>query len=134
MTTLTVETKLKTIHCGKCGGTYAIDARYHQTKRTEGGFWHCPYCACKWGFSAEASELAKLTRRLEYQEAETERERAWRRNEQDRHAYTQRRLAATQGVVTRTKNRVSKGVCPCCNRHFTNLQRHMASKHPDYNE
>ena len=23
-------------------------------------------------------------------------------------------------------------VCPCCNRHFTDLQKHMASKHPGY--
>lgn len=22
--------------------------------------------------------------------------------------------------------------CPCCNRTFQNLQRHMTSKHPDY--
>lgn len=38
----------------------------------------------------------------------------------------------TKGVVTRTRNRIANGVCPCCDRSFTNLQRHMASKHPDY--
>lgn len=27
--------------------------------------------------------------------------------------------------------RVHKGVCPCCNRSFTNLQRHMETKHPE---
>lgn len=27
--------------------------------------------------------------------------------------------------------RVHKGVCPCCNRTFTNLSRHMKTKHPE---
>lgn len=27
--------------------------------------------------------------------------------------------------------RVHKGVCPCCNRTFVNLQKHMATKHPE---
>lgn len=27
--------------------------------------------------------------------------------------------------------RVHKGVCPCCNRSFVNLQRHMKTKHPE---
>lgn len=27
--------------------------------------------------------------------------------------------------------RVEKGVCPCCNRTFSNLQRHMQTKHPN---
>ena len=36
-----------------------------------------------------------------------------------------------RGVVTRTKNRIKKGVCPCCNRYFKNVHRHMLSKHPD---
>jgi hypothetical protein len=28
--------------------------------------------------------------------------------------------------------RVGNGVCPCCSRSFTNLKRHIRSKHPDY--
>jgi hypothetical protein len=24
-------------------------------------------------------------------------------------------------------------VCPCCNRSFQNLRRHMATKHPEFN-
>lgn len=27
--------------------------------------------------------------------------------------------------------RVHKGVCPCCNRSFENLRRHMETKHPE---
>lgn len=29
------------------------------------------------------------------------------------------------------KKRVQGGACPCCNRHFVQLERHMATKHPE---
>lgn len=45
---------------------------------------------------------------------------------------TERRLSASRGVVTRIKNRIGHGVCPCCNRTFGDLAQHMASKHPTY--
>jgi hypothetical protein len=34
--------------------------------------------------------------------------------------------------VTKIKNRVGHGVCPCCTRSFQNLARHMASEHPTF--
>lgn len=39
-----------------------------------------------------------------------------------------------KGAHQRTKNRVAKGVCPCCNRSFTNLAKHMAGQHPDFGD
>lgn len=44
------------------------------------------------------------------------------------------RLNATRGVVTRMKRRSAHGVCPCCNRSFANVARHMKGKHPLYVE
>jgi hypothetical protein len=43
-----------------------------------------------------------------------------------------RRVSAAKGQVTKIKNRVGRGVCPCCNRTFADLGAHMATKHPDY--
>lgn len=43
-----------------------------------------------------------------------------------------RRAAAARGQVTKIKNRVGHGVCPCCNRTFENLARHMTNRHPQY--
>jgi DNA repair exonuclease SbcCD ATPase subunit len=45
---------------------------------------------------------------------------------------TEKSLIAQKGVTTRIKNRASNGVCPCCNRTFQNLARHMHTKHPDF--
>lgn len=39
---------------------------------------------------------------------------------------------AFKGHVTRIKKRVGQGVCPCCNRTFKHLAKHMAGKHPEY--
>jgi len=43
-------------------------------------------------------------------------------------------LRATKGALTKAKRRVGNGVCPCCNRSFQNVRRHMTTKHPDYQE
>jgi DNA repair exonuclease SbcCD ATPase subunit len=46
----------------------------------------------------------------------------------------ERQAAAARGQVTKLKNRASAGVCPCCNRTFSQLKRHMDQKHPDFTE
>jgi len=130
--TISVSTSLTAIHCGECGGTYALDSRYYKEKTECGGFWICPYCRCEWGIPADGTEIARLKRKLEYQEAQTDTERRRLHSERDRHTRTQRQLSATRGVVTRTKKRIACGTCPCCKRRFTNLQRHMETQHPKY--
>lgn len=54
------------------------------------------------------------------------------RTEQRRLESERRAHAATKGQLTKTKKRIANGVCPCCNRSFANLERHMAGQHPDY--
>ena len=46
----------------------------------------------------------------------------------------ERSRSAIKGQLTRAKRRISKGVCPCCNRTFQNLANHISEKHPDYSE
>lgn len=45
---------------------------------------------------------------------------------------TERQLIAQKGQVTKLRKRAKAGVCPCCNRTFVGLQRHMAQKHPEF--
>lgn len=51
----------------------------------------------------------------------------------------QRREQAQRSAATRARNerdrqrkRAKAGVCPCCNRTFRQLARHMKTKHPDF--
>jgi hypothetical protein len=70
-------------------------------------------------------ERDRLTQRL------AEKDDAIKRQHDLREA-TERQLSAARGRITKIKNRVSKGVCPCCNRQFSNLHRHMTTEHPTF--
>jgi hypothetical protein len=52
--------------------------------------------------------------------------------ERDLREDTERRLSAQKGATTRAKKRHAAAVCPCCNRSFVQLRRHMENKHPGY--
>lgn len=45
---------------------------------------------------------------------------------------TERRRRAEKGAKTKLKKRIANGVCPCCNRYFERLHKHIAHMHPDY--
>lgn len=57
-----------------------------------------------------------------------------RRNEELREEAKRERNRANgyKGHATRITKRAKAGVCPCCNRSFENLRRHMASQHPTF--
>ena len=46
----------------------------------------------------------------------------------------ERTRRALKGHLTRLRNRIAAGVCPWCQRHFTQVERHVASKHPEHVE
>ena len=120
-----VSVQLTVINCGVCGGTYAINERHRQLCSEEGKSWHCPYCKTGWGYST--SEIHTLKSEL----ARAKKEKEWAEQEA---MNAENRRRAEKGAKTRLKNRIAKGVCPCCTRSFVNLKRHMDNKHPDYSE
>ena len=69
--------------------------------------------------------LANAKKRLEWAEQGAKLAR-------QREDKAKRQTAAYKGIVTKTKKRVKHGVCPCCNRTFANMARHMKTKHPRY--
>lgn len=55
----------------------------------------------------------------------------------ERHLKDQLEAAAADAEATRVKlirdrHRFANGVCPCCNRSFENVARHMRTQHPDF--
>lgn len=124
--------ELSTVICGSCSGIYAIAAKYKNQKRQQGGYWNCPYCSVQWGYGE--SENDRIKKQLQQEKkrkewAEQDARVAWEHYDtadKSRNAY--------KGHLTRTKKRISNGVCPCCNRHFKNLHSHMKNQHPQYKE
>ncbi len=131
MTTQNVTTELVHMECGECGAVFGIsNAKYWRCK-DDGENWYCPNGHPRVFRTTKVAtlrrKLATTTRRAEHYETRLH-------DEQNNHDHTQRRLSATKGAHTRTKKRIGTGVCPCCNRHFANLEGHMTTKHPEYGE
>ena len=115
--------ELTKINCGVCGGTYAINERYREEKEEDGASWSCPYCRTWWGYGE--GKNARLKRELENARNNASYYKGRLQDEERSHS-------ATKGHLTRVKTRVAHGVCPCCNRTFRQLARHMKAKHPEY--
>lgn len=128
---ITLTSNYEVVDPGCCKVPFAMNLSQYRRARDTHSTWYCPNCGKPRRFSGE-SDLERAKRLAQDAEARLAAERA--RHDQTRAARdaANRRLIATKGVVTRTKNRISKGVCPCCNRHFANLHRHMSNQHPDY--
>lgn len=109
--------KLITEECCNCGVMFAMPQELKNelvnTKRT----FYCPN-----GHSQHysRSEIDRLKENL----ARYERELAQKSVEK-----IQLEDALEKSI--RKLKRVHNGSCPCCNRSFKNLQRHIATKHPE---
>jgi hypothetical protein len=119
--------------CCECQAPFAMSDqayRYAQDKGPRFNF-SCPYGHPQ-HYTKGESEEEKLRRerdRLKQEQARYEQELAETR---DRVASAERRASAARGQVTKLKKRAANGICPCCNRTFVNLQRHMTSQHPGF--
>lgn len=112
--------------CCKCGTRFAMSEDTHRIAiaRREKFTFYCPHGHDQ-HFVTGKTELEKVR-----EERDRLRQLVAARDDEVEHQ--KRRVSAAHGQVTRLKNRARAGVCPCCTRTFTNLQRHMATKHPEF--
>lgn len=126
-TSLTHTTELVISTCW-CGMPHAVprELREHQQRQHRDGRKQDDiYCPLGHAYViAGKGEAAALRDQLERERQAKVRLRA----EKDQ---VEASLRATKGALTKAKRRATNGVCPCCKRTFVNVQRHMASKHPD---
>ena len=119
--------------CCKCGFTTWMATEFLRQCKTDKKSFHCTSCGQCQGWFGD-NEADKLRKQLVQARAETERERKRKEWAEQETRNIELRRRAQQGVVTRIKNRVGNGVCPCCTRSFANLRSHMATKHPTYSK
>lgn len=122
--TITYTGKLRVYSCW-CGISFALPENLYTEYRRKNGriSIYCPL-----GHSmvpADKDEIAVLKARL----SSTQESRDHYRNQRD---HAERQARAHKGHHTRIKNRIANGICPCCNRTFVNLGKHMKSKHPSF--
>lgn len=119
--TIDISVQLSTEICCTCGTLFGILTEVQARRKQDHQSFFCPF-----GHSQSyngKSEADKLREQLEISRRERAEalERAWKAEGAERKAAT---------ALKRTEKRVGNGVCPCCNRTFENLARHMASQHP----
>jgi hypothetical protein len=118
--------------CWKCKcQIWLPDELYHAAKASSSISIHCGYghAGVFRDGPTEADKLRQERDRLAQQIAYKD-DRI--KGLKDELAMTERQRAAARGQVTKIRNRVGHGVCPCCTRSFENLARHMNSKHPEF--
>jgi hypothetical protein len=124
-----VAVSLTALDCATCGIVFGISTQLEKRLRESGDRFFCPN-----GHSNvfTESKAAKLERQLAAERERTAELRRFYDDERSRRRSTERSLAATKGQVTKLRKREQAGVCPYgCGRHFTNLERHIHSKHAD---
>jgi hypothetical protein len=121
MSTIHLTTEYVAVYCGKdgCNQHFAMsEAFYRQTRRTR-ETWYCPSGHPRiWLGESDESKL----RRAQARETALK----------DQLAAATREAEEVRVALLRDRQRFAKGVCPCCNRSFDNVRRHMETKHPDY--
>ncbi len=105
-----------------CGIRFALSATFVELRRKDHAWWHCPNGHPQ-HFSSESKE-ERLQRELRVAEQQIARVEDERRD-------AERRETAAKRELARVNKRVHAGVCPCCNRSFVNVARHMKTKHPN---
>jgi hypothetical protein len=126
--------QLTQLQCPSCNAPYAISEDFRSRRWQDGKSWNCPYCDI--GISYRDNENARLKKQLA---AEQQRANALsagndqlRAELRDAKTNAKRQITRAKNETRRLEQRAAAGVCPCCNRTFQQLARHMKSQHPDH--
>jgi hypothetical protein len=108
--------------CYKCSVWFGLDSGQRALLLERGGTFYCPNGHPQAYTTTEVTKLKQRVASLE----------SWSKTQEWQLQHEKSQHAATKGKLTKTKNRIARGVCPCCNRTFVNLQQHIMGQHPEY--
>lgn len=122
--------------CGVCGIQFGLDRAFYKQRHADGKVFYCPNGhTIGWG-EGEANKLRAEKLELESRLKFTQNRLETVKSERDQEI---KKVTIQKGRATRFKNdrnrimaRIANGVCPCCCRHFVNVERHMKGQHPNY--
>ena len=118
-----------TQRCLHCDIAYSVPSTFDQQRRRDGRTFYCPNGH---GESYREGEAERQRKRADALSAQLQVERnshEWTKKDL---AVTERRRAAQKGKNTLIKNRIKRGLCPCCHAKFKDLEGHMTDQHPGY--
>lgn len=111
-----------TVACCNCGCVFGmpsdLDSAFQQDSDK---YFYCP--------NGHRQHYSKSTETKLREQLQQEKDKAWRIQQDLERQVENEQLAKKK--VERQLKRIHRGVCPCCNRTFHNIQRHMETRHPE---
>lgn len=108
--------------CSECGVQFAITEEFENKLRESHQTFYCPNGHSRYfPQDNEAEKLRKELKRKEQELADKAIQAIAKQNE----------LEAKIKKQGKDLKRLTNGVCPCCNRTFSNLHDHMKKQHPE---
>lgn len=130
MSTQTYTGTLVVQTCCTCGMTFGVDRPFDKARRCDHAWFYCPAGdPQRYPHKSDIEEVQEQLEREKRRTGQLTSDRDQARAEADHQAA---RANGYKGALVKTKKRIGKGVCPNCNRHFADVERHMASKHPEH--
>lgn len=108
--------------CCDCGIGFAVPEYFDTMRRQDGKSFYCPN-----GHSQ--SYTVTTVQKLQREVAEAQRLATV---ERERRQLAEAATFKAQRATYRLKKRIAAGVCPCCNRTFQDIARHMKTKHDGF--
>lgn len=121
MASIWLQKDYETVECGAqgCDQHFAMSRHFYDETQRKGSTWYCPRGHPRvWKGDTTEEQLRKA--------------KARERHLEDQLGAAEADSEATRQRLIRDRHRFAHGVCPCCNRSFTALARHMKTKHPEY--
>lgn len=113
--------------CIHCFAPFAISNELYRQRHEDLRGFYCPAC----GKSMVYRDSLK-DRQLREAKAEAERARNAIQEAELRARRAEGNAIEVNKAYLKIRNRVRKGMCPCCNETFQNLAQHMQAKHPEF--
>ena len=122
---LSYTASIKVCDCSVCGAPIALSGQQYRERLEDRKTFWCPNGHTQHFIGK--SEAEKLKEELERER----KRRELAENTAQMEATRAERAINSLSRANKKLDRVKKGVCPCCKRSFTNLRRHMETKHPE---
>lgn len=117
-----VNCEMTPMKCGECGVPFMVPRYFDDERQSTGKGWYCPNGHCRVYRKSKVQELEEKLANAQRQ-AQQQQMRALDATE---------RAKTTERQYLRIRQRIMAGVCPCCNRTFQNVARHMQTQHPEF--
>jgi len=127
---LSVTTCFAQINCCNCGVPFMVPDWLEADLRRTHRYFYCPN-GHNQHFTAEteAEKLKKQLAKAETHLKTAQSEAAWQQSQREQ---AERSARAQKAIATKIKNRLARGLCPCCGKHFPELREHITERHPNY--